>query len=69
MQQQNQDIQNDLFTLALMFIIVFYLIFILPVQLLNRSYYKPKKLQSTIIPASTIDFIDEDLNIRFINFK
>ena len=37
MQQQNQDIQNDLFPLALMFIIVFYLIFILPTQLLNKN--------------------------------
>ena len=36
MQQQNQDIQNDLFPLALMFIIAVYLIFILPVQLINK---------------------------------
>ena len=46
MQQQNQDIQNDLFTLALMFIIVFYLIFILPVQLLNKNKAYQELLQA-----------------------
>ena len=46
MQQQNQDIQNDLFPLALMFIIVFYLIFILPTQLV-----KVNKLSSELLQA------------------
>ena len=46
MQQQNQDIQNDLFPLALMFIIVFYLIFILQTQLV-----KVNKLSSELLQA------------------
>ena len=46
MQQQNQDIQNDLFPLALMFIIIFYLIFILPTQLLNKNKAYQELLQA-----------------------
>ena len=46
MQQQNQDIQNDLLPLALMFIIAVYLITILPVQLLNKNKAYQELLQA-----------------------
>ena len=77
MQQQNQDIQNDLFPLALMFIIVFYLIFILPTQLvkvdkayqellqakeLTIYYYdRANSLEDSVVSLN--DYIDEQDDI------
>ena len=44
--EQNDDIQSDIFSLALMFIIAVYLITILPVQLLNRHKAYQELLQA-----------------------
>ena len=46
MKQHNDDIQSDILPLALMFIIVIYLIFILPVQLLNKNKAYQELLQA-----------------------
>ena len=44
--EQHDDIQSDIFSLALMFIIAVYLIFILPVQLLNKNKAYQELLQA-----------------------
>ena len=44
--EQHDDIRSDILPLALMFIIVFYLIFILPVQLLNKNKAYQELLQA-----------------------
>ena len=46
MKQHNDDIQSDIFPLALMFIIAVYLITILPVQLLNKNKAYQELLQA-----------------------
>ena len=46
MKQHNDNIQSDILPLALMFIIVFYLIFILPTQLLNKNKAYQELLQA-----------------------
>ena len=46
MKQHNDDIQSDILPLALMFIIVVYLITILPVQLLNNNKAYQELLQA-----------------------
>ena len=42
-----------------------------PLKILDLRKFRIKPIfkKALRIPASTIDFIDEDLNIRFINFK
>ena len=44
--EQHDDIQSDIFSLALMFIIAVYLITILPVQLLNKNKAYQETLQA-----------------------
>ena len=44
--KQHNDIQSDIFPLALMFIIAVYLITILPVQLLNKNKAYSELLQA-----------------------
>ncbi len=44
--EQHDDIQSDIFSLALMFIIAVYLITILPVQLINKNKAYQELLQA-----------------------
>jgi hypothetical protein len=44
--EHNDDIQSDIFSLALMFIIAVYLIIILPVQLINKHKTQQELLQA-----------------------
>ena len=77
MKQHNDDIQSDIFPLALMFIIAVYLITILPVQLLNKNkayqellqakeltiyyYDRANSLEDSVVSLN--DYIDEQDDI------
>ena len=53
--EQHDDIQSDIFSLALMFIIAVYLITILPVQLINKHKAYQELLQAKEIAVYYYD--------------
>ena len=63
--EQHDDIQSDIFSLALMFIIAVYLITILPVQLLNKNKAYQELLQAKELTIYYYDRANslEDSNI------
>ena len=70
MKQHNDDIQSDILPLALMFIIVVYLITILPVQLLNKNKAYQELLQAKELTIYYYDRANslEDSNISLNAF-